>query len=662
MTGDTRRLFICCGSLFLLAMIAAGLSLGPALSTLFPARLSFPPPPEDIQSVLFAYSTLPRLAMAPLCGIALGLAGTLFQQVLRNPLASPSTLGVEAGAGLGLAVATLYMPGLLGWSRDLVALGGAGIAAGLVFLLAGRFGFRPLAIILAGLITGFYLSAVTSTFTLLNEFQLSGLFIWGAGSLSQQDWRPFLALLPRILICAVAAVLLIRPLTALQLDEAARSLGLRLSLVRAAALLIAVALAAFTVSAVGVIGFLGLAAPAIARAAGARRFSTRIWAAPLIGGLLLTATDQFLQLLTAKTGLFFPAGAVTAMLGAPLLLLLVRRMKTAVGPAPNGAPLIAARANQRPFLFTSALILYVAILAAGFLGRDASGGWVVDLGDQLSELLVWRLPRTVAAASAGAMLAVAGVVLQRLMRNPMASPEVLGVNAGAGFGLLAVLIFIPAAGSLALTLGAATGALAALALLLLAIRHAGLARDHALLAGIALATFLLSMLAIVTASGDPRALLLLNWMAGSTYRVDSGTAAFALFLACAMLPILSPISRQLELLAPGTEIARAAGMRVERFQLLALCFAGLLSAAASLIVGPLSFVGLLAPQIARQAGLRRPGTQLAGAVLSGAALMGVADVIGRTAYFPWQLPAGLICTLLGGPVLALILLKRFRSR
>lgn len=640
-----------------MAVLAAALAvvnLGPDLTALGLERL-LAPEPRDIDAMVMAYSRLPRLCIGLLCGAALGLSGTLFQQVMRNPLASPSTIGVEAGASFAIAGATLYLPALLGWSRDLVALSGGFVAVGLVFIIAGRFRFAPLAVVLGGLIVGFYLGAATTTLALLNEYQLAGLFVWGSGSLSQHDWRPTLDLLPRLAVTAIGAGLLTRPLVLLQLDEAARGLGLRLALVRGSALAVAVALAGFTVSAVGVIGFLGLAAPSIARALGARRLATRMIVAPLVGALLLTVTDQTLQMLTAATGAFLPTGAVTAMLGAPALFLLARRLRAAPTAQATSGSMVRRRVSTG-WLIALLVALTILALAAISVGRDLDGAWVIDPGASLKPFLAWRLPRMAGALAAGAMLAAAGVMLQRLTRNPMASPEVLGVSAGSAFGLLIAVFFLAAPSHLTFTACAALGAAAVLGVLVVSVRRAGLGGNQALLTGVALAAFLMALLSAVTATGDPRAMLLMGWMAGSTYRVDAAAATVAVVLAVAMLPALPVLARQLEHLSLGAAHAGSVGLPVARSGLIVLCTAGLLTAAATLIVGPLSFVGLMAPHIARRLGFARCLPQLAAAALLGAIIMVTADLLGRTIHFPWQLPAGLLSALIGAPFLLLLLL------
>ena len=192
-------------------------------------------------SVLAHFSWAPRVSIAILIGCALGLAGAVTQQVLGNPLASPTTLGVEAGGQFGVTFATLFAPGLLAFSPDLAAVAGGLLAIGLVIVLTWRLGFSPVTVILAGLVVTFFLGAINMAFLLLKGEWLGNLFIWSAGSLVQNNWTPFFDLLPRVLVIAALMLALMRPLQLLQLGQAsADSLGAKVSLLRAAALFLVV--------------------------------------------------------------------------------------------------------------------------------------------------------------------------------------------------------------------------------------------------------------------------------------------------------------------------------------------------------------------------------------------------------------------------------------
>ncbi|WP_083747725.1 Fe(3+)-hydroxamate ABC transporter permease FhuB [Teichococcus deserti] len=603
---------------------------------------------DELKEILFFHAALPRLCMALLAGAALGLAGLLFQQVLRNPLAEPGTLGIFAGARLALGLATLGAPGLLEWGQGSIALAGAGGAVGLVLLLAARRGFAPLPVILAGLALGLALEALNKALLLLHYEALSDLALSQAGGLGQISFLPVFSIAPWIAALAAAAFLLRRPLALLTLeDDGARSLGLPLPAVRLAGLAIATGLAATVAATLGGIAGIGLAAPALARAGGLRRFPALMAGSALLGAGLLALTDQALL---ALAGPGLPAGTLTTLLTAPLLLWLLRRMKGGGGRA--SIPASRATHPAGPLLLGLALALTAVLALALTLGPTATGGWSFELTDMLE----WRGPRVLAALSAGAMLAVAGLVIQRLTGNPMASPELLGLSAGAGLALLLAGLLGLAPGRGAMIALAAAGALAVLALMLRLQRRAG--PTGMLLAGLALTGLLGAAGGLLLLTGDPRLLPLLGWLAGSTYAVTAAEAWTAFALAAILLPLSGLAVRWLSILPLGVPTGTALGLPWTRLRPLLLGLAALLTGAATLLVGPLSFVGLMAPHLCRMIGLRGTAAPLAGAALSGALVMTLADWLGRSLAFPWQLPAGLVATLLGSAYLLGWMLRR----
>ncbi|MDX8498066.1 Fe(3+)-hydroxamate ABC transporter permease FhuB [Mesorhizobium sp. VK4C] len=652
------------GAILLSAVLAAfGLAASVAnLTAQLPASLwfdaAFRPDIDDMRQVLIHYAFLPRLAVSLLCGAALGLAGAVLQQVLRNPLASPETVGVSAGAYLALALATLFAPSLLAFGREWVALAGAFAALAAVLALSWHKGLSPLSVVLAGLVVSLYAGAIGAALVVLNHEWLAGLFIWGAGSLGQHDWVTTLWLLPRLGIAVLTIGLMTRPLTLLGLeDEGARSLGVPLGVYRFAGLGMAVALIAFVVAAVGVIGFVGLAAAALARICGACRFGQRLVVAPLIGAALLWAADQGVQLATGPRGDLLPTGAITALLGAPLLLWLLPRLSL-------GAELPVLAAERLPRLRRPGMLLAVlglamlVVLVLALSCGPGPEGWSFAVGDQLQPLLSWRWPRVLAALSAGAMLALAGLMMQRLTGNPMASPEVLGISAGAALGMVVAMFVVADPGRPLQTMAAAIGAFASLLVVFAIGRRAAYAPERLLLAGIALTALFDALILVLTATGDPRAMLLINWLTGSTYGVDQGSAVLTASIALCLL-LMSPLFiRWLDMLPLGAPALRSLGVDVARTRLVVLLMVAVLTAASTLIVGPLTFIGLMAPHLARRFGLARALPQAVGAVLTGALIMVSADWIGRALIFPRQVPAGLVATLIGGPVLMWLLRRR----
>ncbi|MCL7744389.1 Fe(3+)-hydroxamate ABC transporter permease FhuB [Guyparkeria hydrothermalis] len=594
---------------------------------------------------LLALAWWPRLVTALAAGAGLAIAGVLMQQVLRNPLASPTTLGVAGGANLALMAASLFAPALMLAGSEWVALAGGAAAMGLVFLLSWRQALSPLVVVLAGLVVNLYLGALAMVLLLFNQETLQGLLIWGAGSLAQDGWHDAVFLLPRLALGLLVAWLLLRPLRVLELDDASgRSLGVNLAGLRLAALGAAVFLTGSVVSVVGLIGFIGLAAPNIARLLGAERLGSRLLWAPIIGALLLAVTDLLLQSADAWLPTLIPTGAMTAALGAPMLLWLIPRLRLeAASPASveTGWP----RASRPgPGLAWRAVALVPVALLALFSGHVA-GAWRWWAAAGVWE---WRVPRLLAAAGAGILLAVAGTLLQRLTGNPMASPEVLGVSSGVTIFLLLGIVLLPGVDLPLLVLLGVMGAFAALALLVLLNARSGFLPERLLLTGVAITALAEAVRALVLAGSDPRGQQIVAWLSGSTYFVGTTEALLVLgFGVLAALGVLL-LSRWLDVLPLGASVSRALGVPVGAGRLAVLAVAAVLTAAATLVIGPLSFVGLLAPHMARLLGLSRARDHVLGAALIGAVLMIAADWIGRQIQFPQEIPAGLVASLIGG--------------
>jgi ABC-type Fe3+-siderophore transport system permease subunit len=212
-----------------------------------------------------------------------------------------------------------------------------------------------------------------------------------------------------------------------------------------------------------------------------------------------------------------------------------------------------------------------------------------------------------------------------------------------------LVLFIAAQPTAALTLTAATlGSLIVLALMLWLGRRSALSPEHVLLTGVALSTLVAALTATLLATGDPRMIVALGWMAGSTYRVTPEQASIACAIGAFLLAISPLIARWLAILPLGDTTSRSVGMPLAISRLAVLLATALATATGTLIVGPLSFVGLMAPHAVRLLGFRQPLPQLVAAAILGAALMVLADLAGRIVAFPWQIPAGLVATFLGG--------------
>ncbi|KQO74963.1 Fe(3+)-hydroxamate ABC transporter permease FhuB [Rhizobium sp. Leaf262] len=606
---------------------------------------------EMLSDILLWNSLLPRAAIALVAGAALGMAGALLQRVLRNPIADASTLGIAAGAELALVVGLSFPPLLAGVSRELVAFSGGLTAVCLVLLLSWRQSFDPVTVAVSGLIVSMIAASLTITLILARgEYALS-ISIWGAGSLSQQDWQGVLSLTPRLCLGAVMAYILVRPLNVMALDDAnAKSLGLSLVWLRLAILLLAVWLAASVTATVGVIGFLGLAAPAIARLCGARTTGQILIAAPLTGAALLFMTDSTSQLLGPGFSDLAPAGAATALMGGPVLLLLLPRLH-AISPVATAAALIE-KPLARPQLWMLALTVLIAVLVMAALTIGPSPtGFRFSFGETLTELLPFRLPRILAAGGAGALLGAAGFIMQRVTGNPIASPEVLGVSAGGGAGLAATLYLVGSSSPTVMLTGMALGAVIVFSIMIAMTARRELSAERLLLSGIAMSALSMAIVSIVLAQGDMNAFILLMWMAGSTNRAGSFEAWTALTAVVLFATPLFFMGRWLTILPLGTVFSKSVGVGLTSSRLVLAILAALMTATASFLVGPLSLAGLVAPHLARFIGLLGARQQLFASLMIGAAMLIGADWLSRVVIYPYQVPVGVFAALIGGPYL-----------
>lgn len=597
-----------------------------------------------MDALFFQNNTLPRMVMAMLVGGALSVGTILLQHILRNPLASDSTLAVSGGAQTALVLATVFCPALLGYGNGWVALVGASVALLGVMWLSAKHQFQPLTVVLAGLVMSLYLGAMTGIVTLFYSEETRGMLLWASGSLIQDSWYDVQQLLWQMVVVLMGLLLLIKPLILLSLsDQHAQSLGLSVQKIRVLGLLLVAVLCASVVSKVGMMGFIGLASATLVRQSGIRTLPHRLWTGFVLGGLLLLLTDNLLIMLDFYKQMILPAGAVTALIGAPLLLWLMMNATQQVAP-PQSHEHIAMRKRSYWLSWLPVLLLVAVMLAVGLGNQD--NGWQISWN---TDIWVLRYPRVLLAMAMGMALAIVGVLLQRLTQNPMASPELLGMSSGTALGaMLSVLWFDVVAGSWlfwGVGLLSACGTL----LLILWLNHkSGLLPEKVLLTGMAIASLSDSVMRISLASGDFRIQQLLVWLSGSTYSVSETLAIGCMVGVMILLLLCLPLQQWLSLLSLGGVVAQSVGVpvRLARWVLIVLC--AILTAMATLLMGPLSFVGLLAPHLANTLGARLPQQQLISAALLGGIVMVVADFLGRQWLFPYEIPAGLMATLLGG--------------
>lgn len=301
------------------------------------------------------------------------------------------------------------------------------------------------------------------------------------------------------------------------------------------------------------------------------------------------------------------------------------------------------------------LMLLAAALAALTAALVAAALLIGSAGLDVALIRTLRAPRVAAAAGVGALLALSGLAMQSLLRNPLADPYVLGTSGGAAVGALLALML----GS-AITLGAAAGALAAGALLLWLARRALATADDAsprlILAGAMLAALFGATASLLLAlTPDQRLRGAIFWLVGDLSGADDGGRA--LLAAAALAAWFVWRERAIDRLLLGSVAAHLLGEPVRRLRLELLLGASLAAAIAVASAGAIGFVGLVVPHALRLAGVQRTRDLALLSPLGGAALVVAADLLARSAASPVELPVGAVMALVGAPVFVAFLAR-----
>ena len=615
---------------------------------------------------VIAESRLPRLIAAVLIGCALGAAGAGMQAVARNPLASPDTTGVNAGAFLLLTVVAAFGLDLGALPGVLVAFIGGLAAAALVLGLSSGTDGSAIRLVLAGSALPLGLASITSVLLLLFPWETQGLFAWGAGSLSQFGMNAVLTVLPIAVLAIVLLLLRGRSLDLLQLgDDAARSLGVAIGRERIVVIVLSVLLAACAVAVAGPIGFVGLCAPIITRllirfAPALRAHRTFIPMSALTGVALVLTADVLLRLVfDPVSGVSVPTGVFTSILGAVFVIALAQRMKAA-GTAQSLATGRSRTGISRRFpvvmVFAAVVTVFAAVLAGILIGDKT-----ILLGDVLNWLhgiasarieiiLETRAPRAFTAAAAGASLALAGAIVQAVTRNPLADPGVLGVSAASALGAVTTIIVRPSPSFTEVLTGAVIGAVLATLIVGVLSARDGMNQLRMVIVGIGVGAAAAALITLLLVRTDPwNQNAAITWLGGSTYAATLPTLIPMLGALIVTAVVLSRSTRELDLLQLDEYTPRTLGVSVTRSRLVHIALAVLLTAATTASIGTIAFVGLIAPHAARMLIGRRHRFVLPLSACLGAVLVVTADTVGRSAIAPSQVPAGLVTSAIGVP-------------
>lgn len=281
-----------------------------------------------------------------------------------------------------------------------------------------------------------------------------------------------------------------------------------------------------------------------------------------------------------------------------------------------------------------------------------------DNADYSFAVYTLRLPRILVACLVGMALAVSGAIIQGVTRNPLAAPEIIGINAGASLAAVGLIVLFPNAPTVMLPFAAFGGALTVSLLIYLLAWQGGIHPIRLILIGVGIASIAGALTSFMVALGEINSVSqALVWLAGSVYG-RSWPQVFSLLPWLAVfLPLTLLQAEQLDILNLGEEVAQGLGSKVAWQRIFFLLISSALAGAAVATAGTIGFVGLIAPHIARQLVGTLHGSLIPVAAMMGGMIVVIADFLGRIVFAPLELPCGIITALIGAPYFVYLLVK-----
>jgi iron complex transport system permease protein len=613
---------------------------------------------------------LPRALLGLLVGGSLAAAGAVMQGVTRNPLASPTIMGLSSGASLAVLLAMISVPAL-GYNGAIVAsMAGAAVGYATVLAVAALSpgGFGPARLALAGTIVGSLFGAVMHA--LVIYYRLAGdMLYWTVGGIATASWPQVVAVLP-FCIVGLAGVLAVAPsVTVLSLgSDVAIGLGQKLFRVRAAATLFVLLLTGSAVAVAGPVGFVGLMVPHVCRLLVGSDYRRLIPLSFVVGAGMTELAD-----VAARSVLGgwkeVPLGVLTAALGAPCFIWLVQRRMA--NRLEGGLTLQSSAARARfswrlvvPILVCLLLLAYWSRLQFGYtsLSPEAIVETLLGRGSPEEQLVLlsFRLPRATFALLAGAGIAVSGAMFQSILRNDLAEPGILGVSAGANLAI--VLVLATMAGAVLssvffLPASAVCGAMVAMLLVYVLCLNSQYSSIRLLLTGVAVSSALGAFTLLITLQLSERLYkFAVAFTAGSLSTADWNYVGVLAAWLGVLIPLAWSHAPTLNVLRTGDETAIGLGVPVARRSLFLLAVAVANCAACMALSGGVVFLGLISPHIARRLVGPNHTVVIPASALVGATLLILADVAGNT-LFPIELPAGVMVSAMGAPYFLYLLAR-----
>ncbi len=321
--------------------------------------------------------------------------------------------------------------------------------------------------------------------------------------------------------------------------------------------------------------------------------------------------------------------------------------------------------KKRVVIFGSAGIFCIAAALLSIMIGSANLS-IAELFDAIingpSDTAGWifwyvRLPRTAACILSGAALAVSGAIIQNVLSNQLASPSVIGVNAGAGFAVTCCCAFGVISGW-AISAASFLGAFITVLVVVIVSRNVGASRSTVILGGVAMNSFLNALTQAIISLDPDTGMLSMDFKVGGFSSIVYTRLIPAGILILIGIAVVMTLCNELDVLSLGENTAQSLGLSVKVYRVIFLIIAALLAGASVSFAGLLSFVGLIVPHMARKFVGSESRYVLPLSAILGAGLVTISDFVGRVIFSPYELQVGILMAIMGGPFFIFILLKR----
>ncbi len=617
-------------------------------------------------NLVVTFVRLPRTIIAMLTGGNLAVAGALMQGATRNRLASPGIFGVTAGASVVISLWLALSPEQGAFT--LVALSFMGAAAGglLVLFVGGALsgGSNMVRMALTGVAISAVLASLTQAIVILDENSADKVLFWLAGSVHQSNWDDVKTIFPWTIAGCLIAAAVSFPLDSLALgDGVAKGLGRHPSQIRVASFVAVIVLTGAAVAIAGPISFLGLIVPHMARRLVGTSHKILVPVSFLLGAALMVHADCLSRLI--RFPYETPSGVLTAVVGGPFFLYVAR--KENLRRAILGEYLISANGQPKNeirklvILFIATLFVSLASHAIGAVSFGAKElfAWIGGSSESMAGIILsrFRAPRITTALLAGGAMAISGTLIQAVIRNPLAAPETIGISRGASLAVVSLFMILGVVSTVTISVIALVGGLFAGEITYILAYNRGVSGPRLALVGLAVSTIAASVVTLLLATYPQDLNVALLWLTGSLWGRQWTDALGLLPWVAILFPVAFALATHLDVLALGDEIATSLGERVETLRLGSLLIAVALSSSSVAAVGAISFVGLMAPHVARLLVGQRHRLLIPAAAAVGAIVLVLADTAGRGLLPPVEIPAGIITAVFGGLYFIYLLYK-----